>query len=138
MGGARDISGTLKKGNLSFALRTVGGEDTLGGGEEMQNLRCMAPKESESGSLYQGKYYMVLACPLIPDIDVPSPQVDQAPHLNAPRPRPNSHNRTCPTRSTLSAAPTHRTPEARVCAHRSRTSIPCVFLVSGYGLSSRG
>ncbi|KAG8704412.1 hypothetical protein FRC08_002248 [Ceratobasidium sp. 394] len=47
-----DVTGKLKKGGTNFVLHTVGGNDTFGAGEEMQNIRCMVPKAGENGALY--------------------------------------------------------------------------------------
>ncbi|KAF8610756.1 hypothetical protein BDV93DRAFT_517854 [Ceratobasidium sp. AG-I] len=101
--GTGNVSGTLKKGNISFNLRTVGGEDTSGGGEEMQNLRCMAPKESESGSLYQVpkpiKHFI-----LTPQDPIPTPTSALAPPAQPPR-RPQPIARLKHTFTPIGAAP---------------------------------
>ncbi|CUA72168.1 hypothetical protein RSOLAG22IIIB_00831 [Rhizoctonia solani] len=45
------VTGTFKKGDSSYRLQSVDGEDIFGG-EEMQNLSCLVPKKGDEGALY--------------------------------------------------------------------------------------
>ncbi|QRW00837.1 DNA-directed RNA polymerase I subunit A34 [Ceratobasidium sp. AG-Ba] len=49
---SQNVTGKLKKDGVNYVLHTVGGNDTLGAGEEMQNMRCLVPKAGEDGALY--------------------------------------------------------------------------------------
>ncbi|CAE6434648.1 unnamed protein product [Rhizoctonia solani] len=49
--GSADVTGTFKKGDSNYRLQSVDEDDTFGG-EEMQNLSCLVPKEGDGGALY--------------------------------------------------------------------------------------
>ncbi|KAG9099998.1 hypothetical protein FRC06_004637 [Ceratobasidium sp. 370] len=83
-----DVTGRLKKEGANFVLHTVGGNDTLGAGEEMQNMRCMVPKAGNDGALYiipRPLKYLVLT----QQEPIPTPTMAPAPPAHpARRPQP--------------------------------------------------
>ncbi|CAE6411476.1 unnamed protein product [Rhizoctonia solani] len=49
--GGSSVTGTFKKGDNSYKLQSLDGEDAFGG-EEMQNLSCLVPKRGDGGALH--------------------------------------------------------------------------------------
>ncbi|CAE6384788.1 unnamed protein product [Rhizoctonia solani] len=85
-GNSTGVTGTFKKGDSSYKLQSLEGEEAFGG-EEMQNLSCLVPKRGDGGALYtipRPLKHLILTR----EVPIPTPPISAPPPQPVRRPQP--------------------------------------------------